>query len=166
MTLFDWSVPILVVVLILFLIWCVSQGKPSAERRRMVRTIVLVGILLEASLLLTILDDRGVQLPGPLTGLVFNPPIVVLGLLISQFVRVWDTRFPEEGFLAVATRALAGLAAFALVPWLVLGRLAPAPGHNLPPLTASLASGLLGIAACVGLWFAMWLVARGGTSKH
>ena len=163
MTLFDWSVPVLVVVLMLFLIWCVSQSKPSAERRRMVRAIILVGCLLEASILLTILDDRGVHLPGPLAGLVFNPPIAVLGLLISQFVRVWDARFPEEGFPEVAARVLAGLAAFALVPWLVLGRLEPAPGRYLPPLNASLASGLLGIAACVGLWFAMWLVARGAS---
>ena len=163
MTLFDWFVPCLVVVLTLFLIRCARQSKPSAEGRRIVRTSILVGCLLEASIMLTILDDKGVRLPGPLAGLVFNPPMVALGLLIYQFVRVWDERFPEEGFAAVAARVFAGLAAFALVPWLVLGRLEPEPGHNLPPLTASLASALLGVAACVGLWLVMWLAARGAS---
>ncbi|MEI7599715.1 MAG: hypothetical protein WCJ41_10370 [Aestuariivirga sp.] len=62
-------------------------------------------------------------------------------------------------------RVFAGLAAFALVPWLVLGRLDPAPERYLPPLTASLSSGLLGIVACAGLWFAMWLVARGPSRR-
>jgi len=61
-TLFNWFVPCLVLVLMLFLIWCVSQGAPSAERRRMVRTIILVGCLLEASIILAILDDKGARL--------------------------------------------------------------------------------------------------------
>lgn len=165
MTLLDWFMPGLIAAFLLFVVWLARQDNPSPEKRLWVRTAFLVGCLLFAAFTLAILRDGGVDIPAPLASLVLSPLTVLLATLINVFVRVWDNRFPQEGFAALAARVCAGLTAFMLLPWLVMGHLEPAPGRSVPPFMAQLAFGLLGTAACLGLWLVMWLVARRGSRR-